>query len=178
VLGHGDVVDGRIEWNRNAPPEAAANDFAEEFLAPVRAVQRWYDRHGTSRPVSLDDLLALGNAFGISAWAALYRSRAAGRLPARQFHVVSGAMRADEWELLPRQAYLGGLRDTLAHVTPDEALPPGAYGPPAVLRVPAPMRAWALSALRGGRLSLEDAAALLHQPQDAFAKRLSRLGLE
>ena len=30
-----------------------------------------------------------------------------------------------------------------------------------MLRVPAAMRAWALAALRGGRLSLEDAAALL-----------------
>ena len=44
VLGHGDVVDQRIEWSRNVPPEAAANDFAEELLAPVRAVQRWYER--------------------------------------------------------------------------------------------------------------------------------------
>ena len=28
VLGHGDVVDERVEWSRNVPPEAAANDFA------------------------------------------------------------------------------------------------------------------------------------------------------
>ena len=51
VLGHGDVVDRRIEWSRNVPPEAAANDFAEELLAPVRAVRRWYERRS---------LLALG----------------------------------------------------------------------------------------------------------------------
>ncbi len=44
VLGHGDVVDESIGWSRANPREAAANDFAEEFLAPVRAVDRWYGR--------------------------------------------------------------------------------------------------------------------------------------
>ena len=179
VLGHGDVVDARVEWSRNVPPEAAANDFAEELLAPVRAVQRWYERKGPApRPVDVDDLLDLGNAFGISAWSALYRSRAAGRLHAKQFQVLRGELHRHEWEVLPRQAYLGGLRDTLAHLTPREALPPGEYGGPAVLRVPAAMRAWALVALRSGRLSLEEAAAMLHLETDAFAAQLARLGLE
>ena len=178
VLGHGDVVDVRVEWSRNVPPEAAANDFAEELLAPVRAVQRWYDRRPSTRWTSLEDLLDLGNAFGISAWAALYRSRAAGRLHGKQFHVLKGELQRHQWEVLPRQAYLGGLRDTLAHLTPDEALPPKAYGGPAVLRVPAPMRAWALAALRSGRLSVEDAAAMLRLEPGALSEQLARLGLE
>ena len=179
VLGHGDVVDERVEWSRNVPPEAAANDFAEELLAPVRAVQRWYERRGPAPgPVALDDLLGLGNAFGISAWSALYRSRAAGRLHARQFQALRGELQRHEWEVLPRQAYLGGLRDTLAHLTPGETLPPGAYGGPAVLRVPAVMRAWALAALRSGRLSLEEAAGMLRLETDAFAGQLARLGIE
>ncbi len=113
VLGHGDVVDRRIEWSRSVPPEAAANDFTEEFLAPVRAVQRWYERRAVPRAVRLEDLLDLANAFGISAWSALFRSRAAGRLHGKQFHVLRGEMQRLEWELLPRQAYLGGMRDTL-----------------------------------------------------------------
>ena len=128
--------------------------------------------------LDVDDLLDLGNAFGISAWAALYRSRAAGRLHGKQFQVLRGELQRHEWEVLPRQAYLGGLRDTLAHLTPDEALPPGAYGGPAVLRVPAAMRAWALAALRSGRLSLEEAAAMLRLEPDALAAQLARLGLE
>jgi len=178
ALGHGDVVDRRIEWSRNVPPEAAANDFAEEFLAPVRAVQRWFERRETTRWPGLEDLLDLANAFGISAWAALYRSRAAGRLQAKQFHPLRAELQRREWELLPRQAYLGGLCDTLTHLTPDQALPAGAYGPPAVLRVPAPMRAWALTALQGGRLSLEDAAAALRLEPGALAEQLARLGLD
>ena len=40
------------------------------------------------------------------------------------------------------------------------------------------MRAWALAALHGGRLSLEDAAALLHLDAAALAERLGRIGLE
>jgi Zn-dependent peptidase ImmA (M78 family)/transcriptional regulator with XRE-family HTH domain len=178
VLGHGDVVDRHIEWSRNVPPEAAANDFAEELLAPVRAVQRWFERRDAPRSTGIDELLHLGNAFGISVWAALYRSRAAGRLQGKQFHLLRSELRRHEWELLPRQAYLGGLRDTLTHLTPDEALPAGGYGRPAVLRVPAPMRAWALSALRGGRLSLEGAAAMLHLESGELARQLARLGLE
>jgi transcriptional regulator with XRE-family HTH domain/Zn-dependent peptidase ImmA (M78 family) len=178
VLGHGDVVDRRIEWSRTVPPEAAANDFAEELLAPVRAVQRWFERRTTPRPVRLEDLLDLGNAFGVSAWAALYRSRAAGWLQGKQFNALRAELHRHEWELLPRQAYLGGLKDTLTQLTPHEALAPGAYGGPAVLRVPARMRAWALVAVGRGRLSLEDAAAALHVDARAFAEELARLGLE
>ncbi len=178
VLGHGDVVDRRIEWSRNVPPEAAANDFAEELLAPVRAVQRWYERRSIPRWVRLEDVLALGNAFGISAWAALYRSRAAGRLQGKQLSVLRADLERHEWQLLPRQAFLGGLRDTLTHLTPGEVLPQGEYGGPTVLRVPAAMRAWALAALHDGRLSLEEAAAALHVEPGALAKQLAHLGLE
>jgi hypothetical protein len=99
-------------------------------------------------------------------------------LHGKQFHTLKGELQRHEWEVLPRQAYLGGLRDTLAHLTPDEALPPQAYGGPAVLRVPAPMRAWALAALQSGRLSVEGAAATLHLEPGALAAQLARLGLE
>jgi transcriptional regulator with XRE-family HTH domain/Zn-dependent peptidase ImmA (M78 family) len=178
VLGHGDVTDQRIEWSRNVPPEAAANDFAEEFLAPVRAVQRWYERREVSRWVRLEDLLDLGNAFGISAWSALFRSRAAGRLQGKQFHTLRSELKQHEWELLPRQAYLGGIRDTLTHLTPGDCLPAGRYGGPAVLRVPAAMRSWALAALEAGRLSVEEAAGFLRVEPSGLAEQLARLGLE
>ena len=76
------------------------------------------------------------------------------------------------------QAFLGGVRDTLAHLTPQEVLPPGSFGEPAVLRVPAAMRAWALAGLRDGRLSLEDAASKLCLEPGALVQTLARLGLE
>ena len=123
-------------------------------------------------------MLELGNAFGISAWAALYRSRAARRVHVKHFAKLSRQLRRLEWELLPRQAFLGGLRDTLTHLTPGESLPPGKYGRPAVLRVPASMRAWALGAVRGGGLSIERAAAYLQIDARELAAQLARLGLE
>lgn len=151
ALGHGDVVDRSIEWSRNNPLEAAANDFAEELLAPVRAVRRWYERHpARERHPGVETLLELGNAFGISAWAALYRSRAAQDLHSRAYAAFSAELRAREWEVLPRQAFLGGLRDTLTPLTPAEVLPPGSYGEPAALHVQA----------------------------DALLERLERIGLE
>jgi hypothetical protein len=177
VLGHGDIVDDHIHWSRHNPREAAANDFAEEFLAPVRAVHRWYERRGEPRP-ELETMLELGNAFGISAWAALYRSRAARRIHAKQFAALNQRLQRHEWELLPRQAYLGGQRDTLTFLTPGECLPEGEYGRPAVLRVPAAMRAWALGAVAGGRLSVEQAAACLQMDARELAAQLARLGLE
>jgi hypothetical protein len=147
------------------------------LLAPVRAVHRWYERRGEPRP-EVETLLELGNAFGISAWAALYRSRAAGRLHAKQFARSNQQLHALEWDLLPRQAFLGGLRDTLAYLTPAECLPQGEYGRPAVLRVPAPMRTWGFAAVRDGRLSIEQAAALLRLDARELAAQLARLGLE
>ena len=179
VLGHGDVVDRRIEWSRNVPPEAAANDFAEELLAPVRAVQRWYERRAAPRWLGLEDLLDLGNAFGISAWAALYRSRAAGRLQGKQFHVLRTELQRHEWELLPRQAYLG-------RPARHAGAPHAGRGPPAgrVRRAGGAARAGRharLGARRrcgSGRLSLEDAAAMLRLEAGALAEQLARLGLE
>ena len=199
VLGHGDVVDARIEWSRATPPEAEANDFAEEFLAPVNAVSRWYDRHGDPQP-SVDVLLDLADAFGITAWAALYRSRAAGRLGRKPQAILTRELRRRQWTLLPEQSFRGGLRDTLSTLSEEAPLPlPGAVGiggvpapvtreggatpvpgepaAPAVLRVPARMRFWALQALRGGRLSLERAAAALHQTAAALEADLERLGV-
>ena len=64
-LGPGDVVDQRTEWTRTNPREAAANDFAEEFLTPARAVSRWYDPRAEQTPAT-DTLLELGKALGIS----------------------------------------------------------------------------------------------------------------
>jgi len=196
TLGHGDVVDRRIEWSRTAPLEVEANDFAEEFLAPTTAVSRWYDRHGDPRP-TVDVLLDLGAAFGITYWAAYYRSRAAGRLGEKPQAQLMRELRARQWELLPEQSFRGGLRDTLSTLSEESPLPPpgavGVGGVPApltrgpasafaassaVLRVPARLRLWTLQSLRSGRLSLEQAAAVLRRSPADLAAELERLGLE
>ena len=196
ALGHGDITDEAIGWSRAAPLEMEANDFAEEFLAPTEAVARWYDRHGDPRP-SLDVLLDLAAAFGISFWAALYRSRAAGRLGEKPQARLTHELRARQWELLPEQSFRGGLRDTLSTLSQETPLPPpdavGAGGvrprltrePPAeaapapvVLRVPARLRIWTLQALRSGRLSLDQATAVLRRSPADLPAELARLGLK
>ena len=177
VLGHGAVVDERIDWGRGHARETATNEFAEELLAPVEAVADWYRRHGRRSP-DLDTIVELANAFGISFWAALYRSRAAGRLSPRQAAPLSSQLGRQEWQLLPRQAFLGGHKDTLATLTPVEAAPNGSYGPPAVLRVPAHMRAWAFAAVAAGVLSMEQAARRLRLDPDGLAGELALAGLE
>jgi transcriptional regulator with XRE-family HTH domain/Zn-dependent peptidase ImmA (M78 family) len=193
VLGHGDVVDERIQWSRGEPLESEANDFAEEFLAPVIAVARWYDRHGDPRP-DVDVLLDLAAAFGITPWSALYRSRAAERLHGKLQSMLTHELKAREWALLPQQALRGGLRDTLSSLSEEAPAPLAGTkgvggvpapdhltrdpGPPAVLRVPGRMHRWALQAVGQGRLSLEQAARMLHRQPDDFAAELTRLGIE
>jgi len=177
VLGHGDIVDERIDWGRGHARESETNDFAEELLAPAAAVAGWYDRHGDPAP-DVDTMVELANAFGISFWAAMERSNAAHKLSRKRQTGLTAELRRLEWHLLPRQAFLGGLKDTLTALTPEEVLLRGAYGPPAVLRVPARMRAWALRALACGRLSLEAAAGLLSLDAETLAGELERPGVE
>jgi len=177
ALGHGGVVDERIDWGRGNAREGETNDFSEEFLVPVAAVARWYDRHGDPTP-DVEAIVELANAFGVSFWAAMYRSRAARRLNPKRQAALTAELRRLEWQLLPRQAFLGGLKDTLTALTPADVCPPGEFGPPAVLRVPARMRAWALRAVAAGGLSLEGAAAALRMPAHELASELARAGLE
>ena len=177
ALGHGGVVDERIDWGQGNAREGETNDFAEELLVPVAAVARWYDRHGDPAP-DVETMVELANAFGVSFWAAMYRSRAARKLNPKRQAALAAELRRLEWQLLPRQAFLGGLKDTLTTLTPEEVRSPGESGPPAVLRVPARMRAWALRAVAHGGLSLERAAAALRMPAAELARALEGAGVE
>ena len=177
ALGHGGVIDERIDWGLGNAREGETNDFAEELLVPVAAVARWYDRRGDPTP-DVETVVELANAFGVSSWAAMYRSRAAHKLNPRRQAALTAELRRLEWQLLPRQAFLGGLKDTLTTLTPDEVPSPGESGPPAVLRVPARMRAWALRAVADGGLSLERAAAALCMPAGELARALEVAGVE
>jgi hypothetical protein len=177
ALGHGGVIDERIDWGQGNAREGETNDFAEELLVPVAAVARWYDRRGDPTP-DVETVVELANAFGVSFWAAMYRSRAARKLNPKRQAALTAELRRLEWQLLPRQAFLGGLKDTLSALTPNEVRAPGAFGPPAVLRLPARMRAWALRAVAGGGLSLERAAAALRMPAGELARELATAGVE
>jgi transcriptional regulator with XRE-family HTH domain/Zn-dependent peptidase ImmA (M78 family) len=116
ALGHRDAYDERIDWSGRSGRETSANAFAEEFTAPVAGLDRWLE--GRGRPeIDVNLILDLANHFGISFWAARYRLRAAGRLPARRLRELDESLRRREWELIPQQTFLGGLRDTLSVLT-------------------------------------------------------------
>jgi hypothetical protein len=165
VLGRGDALEGE------------SNDFADEFLAPAAAVAVWYERHGDPAP-DVDTLMDLAAGFGIGTWAAMYRSRAARKLSRERQVQLTAELRRLDRRLPARQAFLGGFKDTLTALTPDQAFPDGTYGPPAVLRVPRRMRVWALRALSAGSLSPHAAAGLLSLDEESLARELERAGID
>jgi Zn-dependent peptidase ImmA (M78 family) len=77
-MQHGKSVD-RVATlrDRDEPREVEANAFAAEFLTPKAAVLAYVDEHA-GEVISLDFVVQLAAAFGISAQAALIRLRTAG----------------------------------------------------------------------------------------------------
>ena len=179
VLGHGDVVDERVEWSRNVPPEAAANDFAEELLAPVRAVQRWYERRGPA-PGPVDEGRPAGPRQRLRHQRLVHALPLPGREPAARQAVPAPQGRAPATRV-GGAAAPGVPRRPARHACP----PHTGRGPPAgrVRRAGGAARAGRHARLGAhgaahGRLSLEEAAAMLHLETDAFAAQLARLGLD
>ncbi len=180
ALGHGEAYDERIDWSGRSRHETDANAFAEEFVAPLAAVRRWYEMDGAaagSRAVArdpaaeaVDTVVRLANHFGVSFWVARYRAKAAGILAGpTQLRLLDQQLRAREARLISRQIFLGGLRDTLSVLTaesrPGQSQNPWRIAPQGV-RVPGRMRAQVLalfearvvSARAGGRLAAHHAA--------------------
>ena len=48
ALGHGEAYDERIDWSGRSRHETDANAFAEEFVAPLAAVRRWFEMDGAA----------------------------------------------------------------------------------------------------------------------------------
>ena len=139
ALGHGEAYDERIDWSGRSRRETDANAFAEEFVAPLAAVRRWFEMDGEaagpaasrglaatpsgaarsdSTAAALDAVIRLANHFGVSFWVARYRAKAAGILSSpTQLRNVDQMLRARDAQWIPRQLFLGGLRDTLSVLT-------------------------------------------------------------
>jgi len=106
ALGHGEAYDERLDWSGRSRRETSANAFAEEFVAPLSAVRRWFEMdgeaagsratarepaaspdpgaaHAAASPAdpaaaTVDLIVCLANHFGVSFWVARYRAKAAG----------------------------------------------------------------------------------------------------
>jgi Zn-dependent peptidase ImmA (M78 family) len=166
-LGHGEVVDGPDSLTAKAthPDEVQANYFASEFLAPVPAVTAWMEaRYEPS--VTLDIVVQLAVAFGISAQAARIRLEAARYLPVAK-------ARNDLDALIRDQAHrermylldLHELQDTIAEA--QAALP----------RLPSELRTNALSGYAHGMLDVPRLARMLQREPDATERELVEHGI-
>jgi transcriptional regulator with XRE-family HTH domain/Zn-dependent peptidase ImmA (M78 family) len=210
ALGHGEAYDERIDWSGRSRHETDANAFAEEFVAPLAAVRRWFEMDGAavgSRSVArdpaaasnaaaprnalaprdpaaetLDTVIRLANHFGVSFWVARYRAKAAGILSSpTQLRAVDQLLRARQSQMIPRQLFLGGLRDTLSVLTaesrPGQSRNPWRIAPNGV-RVPGRMRAQVLALLEAGVVPLEQASAWLRIDPAELRVQLEQFGVE
>ena len=189
ALGHGEAYDERIDWSGRSRREVEANAFAEEFVAPLAAVRHWFEMEGSRAGASrsdrigdVDTIIGLANHFGVSFWVARYRAKTAGLLtsPTRQ-REIDRELRRLEWQTIPRQLFLGGLRDTLSVLSSE--MRPGQDQnalriAPEGVRVPGPMRAAVLRLLEAGEAGLEEAQAWLHIGADDLRYQLAQFGVE
>ena len=190
ALGHGEAYDEHIDWSGRSRHETDANAFAEEFVAPLAAVRRWFEMDGAaagSRAVArdpaaeaVDTVVRLANHFGVSFWVARYRAKAAGILAGpTQLRLLDQQLRAREARLISRQLFLGGLRDTLSVLTaesrPGQSQNPWRIAPQGV-RVPGRMRAQVLALFEARVVPLEQAADWLRITPRELRRQLEQFG--
>ncbi len=194
ALGHGEAYDERIDWSGRSRRETDANAFAEEFMAPLAAVRQWHDIDAEARSqtgeqeragdadADLALIVRLANHFGVSFWVARYRAKAAGVITSpTRLRELDQTLRTRQAQLIPRQLFLGGLRDTLSVLVAESR--PGQSDnrlriAPQGVRVPARMRSQVLGLLERGEASLEQASLWLRIPPDDLRDQLARLGVD
>lgn len=96
-LGHESVVDRTVTIGgyQHDPVEVEANAFAAEFLMPKAGVVEWADA-SIAGAVTLEDVVRLAYAFGVSAQAARYALETAGVLTDEQRGVQLDGEIADD----------------------------------------------------------------------------------
>jgi hypothetical protein len=118
----------------------------------------------------------------VSFWVARYRAKAAGIVSGpTQLRLLDQALRARQNQMIPRQLFLGGLRDTLSVLTaesrPGQSQNPWRIAPNGV-RVPGRMRAQVLALLEFGAVPLDQAAAWLRIGPADLRAQLKQFGVE
>ena len=117
-------------------------------------MRHWLEMEGGSGQIDdVESVVRLANHFGVSFWVARYRAKAAGLLTSpTRLREIDRELRRREWQTLPRQLFLGGLRDTLS-VLSCETRPGQEQNQlriaPQGVRVPGAMRAACVAPPRG-----------------------------
>jgi Zn-dependent peptidase ImmA (M78 family) len=166
-LGHGEVVDGPESFTAKAthPDEVQANYFASEFLAPTPAVTAWMEARGEP-DVTLDVVVALAVAFGVSASVARIRLESARYLPTlKQRNELDRRIRAGEHRYLMYRLGLRELSDTIAEA--QRELP----------RIPSRLHANAVVGYEHGLLDVQRLARMLRKPAEQTERELAEHGI-
>ena len=139
---------------------------------------------GRGAEADLQTIVRLANHFGVSFWVARYRAKAAGAITSpTRLRELDALLRERQWQLIPRQLFLGGVRDTLSLLA-SEARSAGGGGEdrlrmaPRGVRVPGSMRSQVLGLLERGEAPLEQAAAWLRIDPADLRYQLEQLGIE
>lgn len=167
-MGHASVVDEQkaISGQLHDPNEVRANAFAAEFLLPRDAVKAWGREH-VDGAVSLEHVVLLACAYGVSAQAARYALQTAAVLTdARRCKQLDEEIAAELHVALGQQLGLQYPQDELADAV--GRLP----------RIPRGLRGSALADLLAGSIDAEGLALRLgHEPKE-IAAMLVELGLD
>jgi len=158
-LGHGDVLDQTILWGAVDPKESAANRFAAEFLLPVAGVDLWF-ASSAAPTLTLETLVRLANAFGVSCETALWRAKAARRVSTAAADQLKRRLDAHEHHGVRARLGLSEIVDTLS-----------CAGGMAV-RVPERMTGNVLLALRHGIITEAQAARRLRLSPGGLRREL------
>jgi Zn-dependent peptidase ImmA (M78 family) len=167
VLGHGPGLDSpQTIFTRTFDPlEAQANAFAAELIAPIAAVRRLAEELGP-RPVTLELVVRVAAASGLSAQAARIRLQAAGVL--RDGALAARLDREIGQGLHTTLAASLGLREH------DDELARAARHLP---RLPDAARGSALAALLDGSASTDDVARAVGHGSTAVERAVRGLGV-
>ena len=167
-LEHGSVVDGHnaLAGYGHDPREVEANAFAAELLLPRAALERLFPGLPATR-LSLDDVVRIAYAFGVSAQMARIRLETCGVLADADHRARLDGESAEDLHLeVADRLGLSELDDTIAAAA--AALP----------RLPAALDGSPLGALLAGDIDVDALSQRIGRPTGAVQRMLVNLGLD
>lgn len=166
-MGHASVIDRvvSIAGFDHKPEEVEANSFAAEFLMPRAGVRAWADEE-VDGPVTLEHVVRLAYAFGVSAQAARYALETA--------QVCADRRRCDQLDTEIADELHVGLGEHLRLEPLDDELAAASTRLP---RIPRSLKDTALGDLLAGNEDLDGFARRICADRVRAEGMLDRLGL-
>jgi Zn-dependent peptidase ImmA (M78 family) len=162
-LGHATIVDRpQAFFDGHDPLEVEANAFAAEFLIPRAALT-----HPPDAPVTLEDVVRLAFAYGVSCQMARYRLITAG--------ILADRSRAEQLEREIADGDHHTVAEYLGLTAPQDRLADSGGRLP---RIPEPLRAGPIGRLLAGDITADELAQQIGQDAAAVRRMLVNFGLD